>query len=309
MENSVPPAQETTLAEIANIGSGLALGKRNGAQKLVERPYLRVANVQRGRIDIGDVRRVQVSVADAERFRLQPGDILMNEGGDRDKLGRGAVWTGEVPDCIHQNHVFRVRLLDANYPPDYVSLYANEAGQAYFNENATQTTNLASISKAKLSRMPIRIPHASEANEILRIVSGGDRFLGALNENIGLASNRLLSLHGALSRRAFSGKLLFQPVEEESRDAPLVDRPISASRRRKPKKAKVDRRTMMDKLFDAVASWPKDGLTFEEIRTLFPGDYESLKDAVFDSLSGDLPSLVQRYDEAAEVMRFMRKAP
>jgi type I restriction enzyme S subunit len=49
---------------------------------------------------------IEVTEAEAEELRLQLGDVLFNEGGDRDKLGRGWVWSGEIAECIHQNHVF-----------------------------------------------------------------------------------------------------------------------------------------------------------------------------------------------------------
>jgi type I restriction enzyme, S subunit len=104
------------LADIAEIQGGLTLGRRHRATEFVSRPYLRVANVQRGHLDLTEVKEVLVTPAEAVRYQLQPGDILMNEGGDRDKLGRGWVWDGEIADCLHQNHVFRVRLKDKAFP-------------------------------------------------------------------------------------------------------------------------------------------------------------------------------------------------
>lgn len=90
-------ARTVTLGEIADIQSGLALGKRYGDAKLVSRPYLRVANVQRGWLDLEDLRDILVSSTEAKKYQLANGDVLMNEGGDRDKLGRGWVWRGEPP--------------------------------------------------------------------------------------------------------------------------------------------------------------------------------------------------------------------
>jgi type I restriction enzyme S subunit len=121
----------TTAGDLAEIKSGITLGKRHpeGAE-LVERPYLRVANVQRGRLKLDDVKTIAVSPSDARRLELREGDVLMNEGGDRDKLGRGWVWEGQIAGCIHQNHVFRLRLRDDRITPRYLSRYANHVGAA-----------------------------------------------------------------------------------------------------------------------------------------------------------------------------------
>ena len=71
-------------------------------------PYLRVANVQDGFLDLSEIKTIEVLPEDVDEYHLEDGDILVTEGGDPDKLGRGAIWRGQVERCIHQNHVFRV---------------------------------------------------------------------------------------------------------------------------------------------------------------------------------------------------------
>ena len=67
-------------------------------------PYLRVANVQRGYLDIREIKKIDALETDIDALRFRIGDVLFNEGGDRDKLGRGWIWQGELPECIHQDH-------------------------------------------------------------------------------------------------------------------------------------------------------------------------------------------------------------
>jgi type I restriction enzyme S subunit len=123
----------TTLGEIADIVGGVTKdSKRQADPTLVEVPYLRVANVQRGYLDLREVTTIRVPPQKAKALQLEPGDILFNEGGDRDKLGRGWVWQGQVAHCIHQNHVFRARLLTRRFEPKYVSLHGNNFGQQWF---------------------------------------------------------------------------------------------------------------------------------------------------------------------------------
>ena len=91
----------------------------------------------------------------------------MNEGGDRDKLGRGWVWNDEIADCIHQNHVFRLRRRSGTVVSEYVSMYANAFGQQWFINEGAQTTNLASISSTRLALFPIPLPPLAEQRRIV----------------------------------------------------------------------------------------------------------------------------------------------
>ena len=116
---------------------------------------------------MGEIRTIEAPEEEIQKLRLRPGDILFTEGGDRDKLGRGWIWNGELSECIHQNHIFRARLLADEIQPIYLSLYANQEGQQHFLSSGKQTTNLASISMTKLRDLPIKLPPANEQRRIV----------------------------------------------------------------------------------------------------------------------------------------------
>ncbi|MGY4917823.1 hypothetical protein ACWD9K_21810 [Streptomyces sp. 900116325] len=144
------------LASFCDISGGLTKNKKDLEQPdLVEVPYLRVANVHRHHLNLSEVATIQTTQAKAGKLRLRRGDVLMNEGGDRDKLGRGHVWEGQISDCIHQNHVFRVRVTDQSFDPYFVSAWGNTFGRNWFETFGTQTTGIASINRATLSRFPV----------------------------------------------------------------------------------------------------------------------------------------------------------
>lgn len=96
------------LKKVAEIQTGLAKGKKNITDP-VFLPYLRVANVQDGHLDLSEIKKIKVSRNKISRYSLKNGDVLLTEGGDFDKLGRGTVWRNEIPNCLHQNHIFVVR--------------------------------------------------------------------------------------------------------------------------------------------------------------------------------------------------------
>jgi type I restriction enzyme, S subunit len=167
------------LSDVSDIGVGVTLGRELGAVNSVELPYLRVANVQDGRIDTSDVKKVRVLPSEVSRYRLQKGDILLTEGGDFDKLGRGAVWDGSISNCLHQNHIFSVRVRDGIVPEFFAAYVASTRGRNYFLSCAKQTTNLASINKSQLSAMPVPIPPESEQRRIAEILDSVDEGINA----------------------------------------------------------------------------------------------------------------------------------
>jgi len=150
---------EARLSEIAEVVSGVTKGRRFGAKETVEVPYLRVANVQAGHLNMSEIKTIEVLPKEVEQLALQLGDVVLTEGGDFDKLGRGALWEHDIPNCIHQNHVFRVRLKRGLALPEFFVTYL-QAGKAreYFLRSAKRTTNLASINMTQLRALPVVLP-------------------------------------------------------------------------------------------------------------------------------------------------------
>lgn len=199
----------TNLSSIADIKGGITKGqKRKLGETVRDVPYLRVANVQRGFLDLSEVKTIEAPEDKIRELLLDPGDVLFNEGGDRDKLGRGWVWQGEIPDCIHQNHVFRARMLDCEIEPKFISWYGNTFGQQYFLEQGKQTTNLASINMTKLSALPIPIPPAAEQKRVTAEVERSLSMVDLLETTVGKNLKRTEALRKSVLRMAFSGRLV-----------------------------------------------------------------------------------------------------
>lgn len=155
------------LAQIADIAAGITLGRKTKETELVQVPYLRVANVQDGHLLLSDLKTIAATRREIEKWALKDGDLLLTEGGDLDKLGRGACWRNQVPLCIHQNHIFRVRLPADRYEPDYVSFQiASPYGKAYFLAHAKKTTGIASINQRVLGAFPLMSPPLCEQRRI-----------------------------------------------------------------------------------------------------------------------------------------------
>ena len=156
------------LGDIAAISSGITLGNEYSGSDAVEVAYLRVANVQDGYLDLSEVKTVKIPPSNVSKYLLEIGDVLMNEGGDFDKLGRGTIWGGEVENCCHQNHVFKVRAHRSTLLPEYLAYWsASSFGKSYFIINSKQSTNLASINSSQLKKFPVLVPSLDEQEKIL----------------------------------------------------------------------------------------------------------------------------------------------
>lgn len=230
----------STADTVADLKGGITKGqKRKPADALRQVPYLRVANVQRGRLDLSVMKKILATEAEIDELRLYPGDVLFNEGGDRDKLGRGWVWNGELPECIHQNHVFRARILTHDLHPKFLSWYGNTSGQQYFFEQGKQTTNLASINLTKLRGLPVPIPPLVEQS---RIVAEVERLLSLVEEAELLARvsvRRCARLRQSILKWAFEGRLADQDPSDEPVSVLLerIRSETSASRQSASKRA------------------------------------------------------------------------
>jgi type I restriction enzyme, S subunit len=197
----------TALENIAEIRSGVTLGRRM-AGRTVRLPYLRVANVQDGHLDLSEIKEIDVLDTEAEKWKLQRGDLLLTEGGDWDKLGRGTVWREEIPNCIHQNHIFRVRTRRDAFVPEFVArLISSPVGKAYFQDASKQTTNLASINQRQLRAFRVFQPPVDEQRRIVAELDALQAEVDALKRLQTETAAELDALLPAILDRAFKGEL------------------------------------------------------------------------------------------------------
>ncbi|MDR0948438.1 MAG: restriction endonuclease subunit S [Lachnospiraceae bacterium] len=151
--------EDIELHYIAGIVSGITKGRKPKSPDLTEVSYMAVSNVKAGYIDLTNIKSIMATQDEIELYRLFPGDVLMTEGGDPDKLGRGAIIHEPPQNCIHQNHVFRVRLKGERIATVFFAEYLqHDRAKQYFLRCAKQTTGIASINMTQLKAMPVFLP-------------------------------------------------------------------------------------------------------------------------------------------------------
>jgi type I restriction enzyme S subunit len=171
------------LGAVATIHGGFTMddGRETGPDA-VTMPYLRVANVLDGSLALEDVKEVTLPRLMAERCTLRPGDVLMTEGGDPDKLGRGTVWSGDFGPCLHQNAIFAVRP-DSRLLPEYLALMTRTRyARVYFEVTASKSTGIAHTSSTKISGFHVPLPPIREQRRVCAAVNEAVARINSLRE-------------------------------------------------------------------------------------------------------------------------------
>lgn len=179
-------------------------------------PFLRVANVLRGRLDLTDVHRIELFDGELDRLRLRAGDLLIVEGnGSPSEIGRLAIWDGSIADCVHQNHLIRVRPSEG-LTPKFAAIYWNSpVGQRRVQDVASSTTGLYTLSVRKISSLPIPVPPLEEQSAIVAEVERRLSVVEASEAAIAANLARAEKLRQAVLRKAFAGELVAQDPSDE----------------------------------------------------------------------------------------------
>ena len=164
------------LSSVSEIMSGITKGRKPKTSVLRTVPYLCTANVQNGFLDWTETKYIDATEEEIAQYSLLADDVLMIEGGDPDKVGRGCLAGITPEDCIFQNHVFRVRTNKAELVPQFLALYILlPSTKEYFLNCAKQTTGIATINKKQLSSMMVVCPPLTAQAEYMRFAEQTDK--------------------------------------------------------------------------------------------------------------------------------------
>jgi len=171
----------TLLDNVAAISYGLQKCPANRPGQHA-RPYLRVANVQRGELDLREIKTINVPDENMDSLRLEHEDLLFVEGnGSRNELGRCAVWRSEIEGCVHQNHILKVRPDHSRLLTDYAMTWFNtELGKDHFFRNVKSSSGLGTINSTELRAAPIPLPPLFIQRELVAKVTAQREQIAAL---------------------------------------------------------------------------------------------------------------------------------
>lgn len=197
------------LNDIASISGGITKGRKLDGHDSITLPYLRVANVQNGFLDLREVKSIQLKKSEMVKYLLKYDDVLYTEGGDRDKLGRGTVWRNEIEDCVHQNHVFKARLKLDCALPEYVAYWSmSTPARNYFYQKGKQSVNLASINKTVLSNLLLPLPSVTDQQKTIESISARISVADNIEQSLDVSLQQAEALRQSILKQAFDGELV-----------------------------------------------------------------------------------------------------
>ena len=184
------------LNQVAHLQTGIAKGKSYGKEiETVELPYLSVLNVQDGYIDLTGIKTIVIPKKEVGKYLLQSNDIVIAEGGDSDKVGRGAIWHGEIDICLHQNHIFCIRTNKEKLLSEFLSFQMRSRyGKAYFLKGAKKTSNLASINSTQVKQFPVLLCSLDIQNKIVSQITQLENAVNQIYEHLSVSVNLKKSL-------------------------------------------------------------------------------------------------------------------
>lgn len=198
--SELPPGWATVaLADVSEIQGGIQ--KQPKRRPVANRyPFLRVANVLRGQLNLADVHEIELFEGELETFSLRFGDLLVVEGnGSPDQLGRAAMWSSEIQDCVHQNHLIRVRPNSHLEPRLLNLLWNSETVSKQLARVAASTSGLHTLSVSKLKRIRIPVAPIEEQRRILAVLEQLLSNLDAARATIDQAYRRSRDLRGSIA--------------------------------------------------------------------------------------------------------------
>jgi type I restriction enzyme, S subunit len=226
----------STLGELTAIQGGIQKQPKRRPQRN-HYPFLRVANVHRGRLVLDDIHRIELFGNELERLRLEAGDLLIVEGnGSPGEIGRMAVWDGSIENCVHQNHIIRARPSGA-VTSEFLAAYWNSpSGMRRVQAAASSTSGLHTLSVAKVSRIPVPVPPVGEQCSLVAEAERAGAVADRASRELGVQLARAQRLRQSVLKRAFEGNLV-PPDPADEPASVLLDR-IRAERAAAPMRAR-----------------------------------------------------------------------
>lgn len=192
----LPPGwSEVPLDAVAETRLGKMLSRKSKTG-VGSRPYLRNKNVQWGHFDLDDVAEMDFTGEEFERFRLEPGDLLVCEGGE---VGRAAIWRGAIGDCAYQKALHRVRTAPGVLPEYLLYLLMHYQTSGALERFVTGST-IAHLPQEDLRTIPVPLPPAAEQRRIVEAIEEQFSRIDAAEESLNRSARGTIQLRRQVVR-------------------------------------------------------------------------------------------------------------
>ncbi len=192
------------LGEVFDLQQGASMSpqRRSG---LNPRPFLRTKNIRWGTVEVSDLDEMDFSDAEVEKLKLQTGDLLVCEGGD---VGRTAIWEGQLPLALYQNHIHRLRAKDTSVEPRFIMYWMQAAYQVFLAyQGAESRTAIPNLSGRRLRNFLAPLPRLDEQRRIVAHLEAVQDKIRALKNAQAETDEHVKRLDQSILEKAFRGEL------------------------------------------------------------------------------------------------------
>ncbi|MBO2656221.1 restriction endonuclease subunit S [Shewanella algae] len=296
----------------------LALNKRYGSSSKTNDdssgvPVLRMGNIQDGKLDYGNLKYLPIDHKEFPELLLQDGDLLFNRTNSAELVGKTAIYRDVGKPVSYASYLISVTF--SKYVlPEIVAHYINSVlGKKWIAEVMNQTAGQANVNGTKLGELAIPLPPFVEQVELVQKVTNEFESIDQQSEATTLGLKQSEAQRKNILKSAFSGQLVPQDPNDEP--ASVLLKKIKQEREalaKKPKTKQIKTKSAMKKItVEELTKWVSDyegnSFTFGELQKTFQGDYDQLKDCVFEILSAKKPILRQVFDQKLNAITFIKE--
>lgn len=236
------------------------------------------------------------------------GSVLLGMIGEGKTRGQAAILD---IDAANNQNCAALWVPDSGISSEYVFYWL--WSQYEKTRSGSSGNNQPALNKSLVEKMPIAISSLKEMAFIGSYLS--DEFI-CTDKKLSEISHALIQSEAQrknILKSAYSGQLAPQDPNDEP--ASVLLEKIKREREALPKKPKTKQsktKLAMKKItIEELAKWvgkhKGNSFTFEELQTAFQGDYDQLKDSVFEMLSADKPLFKQVFDQKLNTITFVKE--
>nr|WP_275125797.1 restriction endonuclease subunit S [Vibrio fluvialis] len=301
-------------ASVAQLGY-VQLGRQRTPSKMKgENPqkYIRAANITEQGINFNDVLEMDFTEKEIPIYQLKTGDLLLTEAsGSPEHVGRPCIWPDVDGVYCFQNTVIRFQpsVISADF--SFFIFYAYQKLGKYIDVSGGVGIN--HLSAGKFSKIAVPLPPLVEQGVLVAEITAELDAIDRQTEATVLGLKQSEAQRKNILKSAFSGQLVPQDPNDEP--ASVLLEKIKQEREalaKKPKTKHIKTKSAMKKItVEELTKWVSDyegnSFTFGELQKTFQGDYDQLRDCVFEILSAKESILKQVFDQKLNAITFIKE--